>query len=255
MAQDPYKDVIDPAVNGTLNLLNSAHKHGKNVKHVVVTSSVATIVENKPEGYVYTEADWNNSVVDTVKEAYKNKQELPVAAAYRASKVEAEKAVWRFRDEKDPAFTLTTILPSYVYGPILPPPKSPKEVEAASTAKFVIGYYLGTQSYADPLPSSGFIDVADVARAHVLAVEKAEKADGERYIVANFPCSSQRTVDILRRAYPERQKVIAEGQPGQYQEEDTVNGQKIVRELGLKYTNYEQTLISTIESVKNAYEK
>lgn len=255
IAEDPYKDVINPAVKGTLNLLNSVHKYGKNVKHVVVTSSVASVVEPKPEGHVYTEADWNNSVVEAVKEAYENKQDLPPGAAYCASKVEAERAVWKFREEKKPAFTITTILPSYVYGPIIPPPKTPQEVEAASTPKFVIEYYLGTKSYEDPLPSSGYINVIDTARAHVLAVEKAEKADGERYIVTAYTCSSQRTVDILRRVYPERQNVIAEGQPGQYSEVKAVNGEKIVRELGLKYTEFEETVIQTIESVKQAYEQ
>ncbi|KAJ2963815.1 hypothetical protein NQZ79_g1291 [Umbelopsis isabellina] len=253
--KDPYKDAIDPAVKGTLNLLNSVHKYGKNVKHVVVTSSVATLVEPRPEGHVYTEADWNNSVVEFVKEAYEEKQDLPDGAAYCASKVEAERAVWKFREEKKPAFTITTILPSYVYGPIIPPPKTPQEVEAASTPKFVIEYYLGTKSYDDPMLSSGYINVIDTARAHVLAIEKSDKADGQRYIVTAYTCSSQRTVDILRHAYPERQNIIAEGHPGQYSEVKAVNGEKVVRELGLEYTDYEKTVIQTIESIKHAYEK
>ncbi|KAM3583013.1 hypothetical protein VKS41_004769, partial [Umbelopsis sp. WA50703] len=247
---DPYKDVINPAVNGTLNLLKSAHEHGKNVKHVVVTSSVASVLEKAPDGHVHTEADWNDSAIEAVKEAYEKKQNLENAPAYRASKAEAERALWKFRDEKKPAFTLTTILPSFVFGAILPPPKNQQAVEAASTPKFVINYYLGVSK--DPSASQGsssYVNVVDVARAHVLAVENASKADGERYITSARAFSNQETVDILRRVYPERQNVITLGQPGQYKYPPvTVDGGKITRELGLTYVDFEQTLIQTIES-------
>ncbi|KAG2180185.1 hypothetical protein INT43_003974 [Umbelopsis isabellina] len=254
--KDPYKDVINPAVKGTLNLLKSAHEHGKNVKHVIVTSSVASVLERAPDGYVYTEADWNKGAIEAVKEAYEKKQSMENVPAYRASKAEAELALWKFRDEKKPAFTITTILPSFVFGTILPPPKNQQAVEAASTPKFLINYYLGISK--DPtfsVGSSAYVNVVDVARAHVLAVENASKADGERYITSAGAFTYQEVVDILRRVYPERQDIIAVGQPGQYKSPaTTVDGGKITRELGLTYVGLEQTIIETIESVKHVYE-
>jgi nucleoside-diphosphate-sugar epimerase len=54
---DPSQ-LINPAVQGTVNILRSALKEPK-VQRVVITSSVASILNPAPEGYVFTEADWN----------------------------------------------------------------------------------------------------------------------------------------------------------------------------------------------------
>lgn len=57
---DDPSQVIDPAVKGAIGILTSAHKYGKNVKRVVLTSSkVAIVMENELEedtdGKVYDE--------------------------------------------------------------------------------------------------------------------------------------------------------------------------------------------------------
>ncbi len=39
--EDPQRDLIDPAVKGTSNVLSSVAKHKKFVKRTIVTSSVA----------------------------------------------------------------------------------------------------------------------------------------------------------------------------------------------------------------------
>lgn len=57
------KDYRDPAVQGTKNVLEAAKRQGT-VKHVVVTSSFASVGDfSKPAteqaGKVYTEKDWN----------------------------------------------------------------------------------------------------------------------------------------------------------------------------------------------------
>jgi nucleoside-diphosphate-sugar epimerase len=51
---EPSK-LIDPAVKGTIGVLESAHKNGKKVKRVVITSSVVTILEPHTGNYTYTE--------------------------------------------------------------------------------------------------------------------------------------------------------------------------------------------------------
>jgi nucleoside-diphosphate-sugar epimerase len=38
-------EVIGPAVNGIVNMLKSTHKHGKNVKRVIMTSSIIAVVQ------------------------------------------------------------------------------------------------------------------------------------------------------------------------------------------------------------------
>lgn len=76
-------ELVKPALNGTLNVLNAAFD--ANVKRVVLTSSTISIIGYQREERVYTEADWPNP----------DKQ-----FAYGKSKILAEKAAWDFVEEK-----------------------------------------------------------------------------------------------------------------------------------------------------------
>jgi nucleoside-diphosphate-sugar epimerase len=248
--------VINPAVKGTLSLLNSAHKYGKHVKHIVVTSSVASIITpNKPSDYVYSEADWNDEAIKTIQRQMERGETVEGTIVYRASKNEAERAIWKFKEENQPSFTLATILPSFVFGAILPPPKTIEAVQATSTPENIIKYYTGeSQDPTITLGSSAFVSVVDVAVAHVLALQNAQKTDGQRYILSQGPFTNQETVDILRREYPDRQNIIAKGEPGNYKQNVLkVDGSKVTHELGLQYTDFETVVLQTIESVKHLY--
>jgi NADPH-dependent methylglyoxal reductase len=58
---DPERDMLLPAINGTLSVLKSANRPGSTVKRVVITSSFGAMEDYgqpwNPE-HVYTEADW-----------------------------------------------------------------------------------------------------------------------------------------------------------------------------------------------------
>jgi len=83
--KDSQKDLVDPAIKGTLAVLNAVSKAGT-VKRVILTSSCVAIVDSPKEGHLYTEADWNDdSRLD------KN--------PYYYSKVVAERAAWKFMEE------------------------------------------------------------------------------------------------------------------------------------------------------------
>ncbi|KAA8573701.1 hypothetical protein EYC84_005272 [Monilinia fructicola] len=111
---DTKKDLLDPAIKGTTSILYAIKKYGPSVKWVVVTSSFAAIVNpfkgNWPE-HTYSEADWNPI---TLEDAAQNPSN-----GYRASKTFAEKAAWDFIERERPNFTMTTINPPLVLGPIV----------------------------------------------------------------------------------------------------------------------------------------
>jgi nucleoside-diphosphate-sugar epimerase len=103
---DPQRDLVDPAVNGTRNVLETANRT-PSVQRVVVTSSCAAIygdnkdVQHAP-GKVLTEDIWNTtSSLDR--------------QPYSYSKVEAEKAAWAIADAQS-RWRLVTINPSLVIG-------------------------------------------------------------------------------------------------------------------------------------------
>lgn len=79
---DAMTQLINPALTGTRNALLAAHKEAS-VRRVVVTSSFAAVMSTKPDGYSFSEKDWNTES----RAVGGNGQE-----SYRASKALAEKS-------------------------------------------------------------------------------------------------------------------------------------------------------------------
>ena len=110
-----HPDIITPAVRGTTSILNSALKHGSNVKRLVLTSSVVAVREPTAVPRAFTESDWNNADVEAVKT--KGAAAGPVAM-YMASKSLAEKAAWEFiaAHKSEISWDLVAINPPYIFG-------------------------------------------------------------------------------------------------------------------------------------------
>ncbi|CAF1372472.1 unnamed protein product [Rotaria sordida] len=117
----PEKDFLLPAMNGTIRVLQTAHKYNQNhpnkIKRIVITSSFAAVNDVSKglrSGYSYTEKDWCPlTYVDAV--AAKN----DYLTVYRASKTCAERAAWEFLDKEKPSFTIATICKPMVFGPCI----------------------------------------------------------------------------------------------------------------------------------------
>lgn len=101
--------VLEVAIQGTLGVLESALTE-PSIKSVVLMSSIAAITGiDKPLPHRFTEADWNDAALATVKKMGK---ESPGPLIYLASKVAGERAFWKFRDEKKPSFAMTALNPT-----------------------------------------------------------------------------------------------------------------------------------------------
>jgi dihydroflavonol-4-reductase len=173
-AKDPQKDLVDPAVQGTRNVLLACQRAGT-VRRVVVTSSMAAITDEPESDHVLTEADWNDK--STLERN-----------AYYLSKTLAEREAWRFVKEEAPSFDLVTINPFMVIGPSLSPGIN------TSNQMFVDlfgGKYPGIMNL-----TWGFVDVRDVADAHVRALA-SDRAQG-RYICAGETIAMRDMVALLR---------------------------------------------------------
>lgn len=164
--KDPQKDLIEPALHGTRNVLESANRIDS-VKRVVVTSSCASIYGDsidlkQTKNGVFTEEDWNV----TSNEKHQ---------AYSFSKVIAEKEAWKMAKEQD-RWDLVTVNPSFVLGP--------GTNANATSASFDILRQMGngTMKMGAPEFNIGAVDVRDVAEAHFLA-GYTENAQG-RYITS-----------------------------------------------------------------------
>ncbi|CCG81033.1 Ketoreductase [Taphrina deformans PYCC 5710] len=246
-ATDPYKDLINPAVKGTQSLLDSAHRNGQNVKHIVVTSSVAAIYgPAKTENYVYTEEDWNDKAVEEI-EQDKGKKDFNKATAYRASKNAAERYAWKFQTEQNPRFGLSTINPSFVFGPVI---HKVKDVESINTSVALLFKY-----FHDPAeiglagPTQQFVDVRNVAQAHIAAIERPE-ASGKRFILSQGPFTWQQVVDVLSKQYPERKAAQGGDGAGKYKVQYGTDNTQSRTVLGIDYIDLQKTVVDTIESLQ-----
>lgn len=148
--KDPQKDLVDPALKGTRNVLNAATKAGT-VKRVVVTSSCAAIYGDsidllKMPNQTMTEKEWNTT--STLSHQ-----------PYAYSKTLAEKEAWKIAGEQD-QWKLVTINPSLVVGPGINP--------HATSETFEIMKMLGNGALKMGAPDLriGAVDVRDLAVAH-----------------------------------------------------------------------------------------
>ncbi|QYA25562.1 NAD-dependent epimerase/dehydratase family protein [Gramella sp. MT6] len=151
---DAQKELIEPAVKGTDNVLSQANKT-PGVKRVVLTSSCAAIytdakdVHDAPNN-VLTEDIWNT----TASLDYQ---------PYSYSKTLAEKKAWEINKDQN-EWDLVTINPSLVMGP----PLNPK---ATTSESFSLLKQLGDGTFKMGAPKIGIglVDVRDVAEAHFKA--------------------------------------------------------------------------------------
>jgi nucleoside-diphosphate-sugar epimerase len=100
--------VLKSAINGTVRALESAVKEPRIKSFVLMSSITAMLGMQRTGDYTYTEADWNTFAEAAVAEQGKS---TPGRIIYSASKTAAERALWKFRDEHKPSFTVTAINP------------------------------------------------------------------------------------------------------------------------------------------------
>jgi len=161
--KDATKDLLEPAVEGTRNVLTSAEQTDS-VKRVVLTSSMYAIADTPKQTLavpVCDESVWNTETSKKVN-------------PYAYSKLLAEKEAWKMADAQK-QYKLVVINPSWVHGPAIKPSLSSESTTFIKT--------VGDGTMASGVPNLGIfvVDVRDVATAHVRA-GFLETASG-RYII------------------------------------------------------------------------
>jgi len=147
--KDP-QEVIKPAVDGTLNVLNSAQTVG--VSRIVMTSSVAAVNGNSVGlERRFDATHWSDTSSGDL-------------SPYAASKTLAEKAAWEFCEQHS-EMELTTVNPALVLGPAI-------EADYGSSLETLMKLLKGQLPM---VPRLGFeiVDVRDVAALHRVALERS----------------------------------------------------------------------------------
>ena len=244
--QDAKKDMLDPAVIGTTGLLKAIKQSAPSVKRVVLTSSITTmmttLIDPDSPHKTVSEQDWSPITWD---EALKSEG----AIAYFASKKFAEKAAWEFMEKEQPNFTLSTINPGQAMGPIFP---WFTPIDKVNTSNLIIrDMFLG--KYKKGLPQTGlypWVDVRDVALAHVKAAE-SEEAAGKRFSCVVGHMINVDAAQIIIDNFPEYRFRLPELKRGfseyLYRLDNT---NKDI--LGLKYKQLNKCVYDTVKSIRTA---
>lgn len=147
--KDIQKELIEPALKGTSNVLTSVNKTAS-VKRVVLTSSVVTLYNNASDVDHTVQEDDNNLNPDITHNPY----------AYSKSLAES---LAKSEQEKQTRWELITLHPSAIFGPSLS-----QRVDATSIG-IICKLLDGTFQKGVPRLWLGVVDVRNVAEAHVKA--------------------------------------------------------------------------------------
>ena len=174
--KDVKVEVVDPSVIGVDNLCSVMG----NVKRIIHTSSVAAIRSSEYEnGKVFTNEDWCEDA-------------SPSFNPYGFAKAEGERRMRGWAEGRD--LRLVTIHPSIVFGPIL------HDRHQDGSMSYLKHFVSGPPFILDI--HINFVDVRDVAKAHVNALEMGE--DRARYIIHKEGMWMKEIGGVLSGALPKK---------------------------------------------------
>jgi len=189
-SNDPENDIIQPAINGTINVLNACKK-AKTVKRVVVTSSATAVYLNESDEQNPDESSWTD--VDFLR------TKKPPIWEYPVSKTLAEQAALQYGKEHE--LDVVTIIPEAVVGSAITPnvPLSvqlalapltgnPEMIKAMKSIQISAGAF-------------GLVHVDDLSNAHIFLMENPA-AQG-RYICSAVNISIPQLAHYLSKRYPQ----------------------------------------------------
>ncbi|XP_010490060.1 PREDICTED: cinnamoyl-CoA reductase 1-like [Camelina sativa] len=225
---DPQTELIDPALKGTINVLNTCKKT-PSVKRVILTSSMAVVLRPQPP-------IGPNDVVD---ETFFSDPSLCKETEnwYVLAKTLAENAAWQFT--KDNGIDMVVLNPGFIIGPLLQP-----------TLNFSVELIVHLINGNNPFNNKyyRFVDVRDVALAHIKALE-TPSANG-RYVIDGPNMSVNDIKELLRELFPDLYIADTNGESDQMTEMSYKVRVEKVKNLGVELTPMKSSLRDTIVSLK-----
>lgn len=249
--KDPMKTLIEPAFQGTRNILEAVHATSS-VKRVVITSSVVALYGDTIEfqeipGGKVDEEHWNRtSSLDHQPYAY--------------SKTLAEREAWKMAEEQD-RWSLAVINPGFILGPSLTPRND------STSIAFMLSMAKGQLAMGVPALSHGVVDVRDVALAHILAAFMPEVKG--RHILVNRIMDIKDIARVIRKNFNGAYKVSTRtlprflvmlmgpmiGMPGKYLRRNLgyrpeFDNSRSIENLGIQYRPVEAIITEHIEQLE-----
>uniref|UniRef100_A0A0W0FT74 NAD-dependent epimerase/dehydratase domain-containing protein n=1 Tax=Moniliophthora roreri TaxID=221103 RepID=A0A0W0FT74_MONRR len=249
------EETFKGAYEGTLNIVNQAISLG--IKKIIVTGSAATLFD---PGYkrafgdeLVTEKDFGSVELEDIKP-----QEQDGPSIYQAAKTVADKQLWKIAQEH-PDVDITALLPTMVFGPLVPNFPYGSDLTSIGTDAFVHELITGGPDGPNTYPSVAFglvVDVRDVAKAHVLALD-APPVPGrhKRMIIHAGTFKWKDAADVVKKAHPELASRLPSADAVPPAQMDVPLDTSFASEvLGLKeYIPWQESIVAAVEVAVHGY--
>ncbi|OBA19387.1 NAD(P)-binding protein [Metschnikowia bicuspidata var. bicuspidata NRRL YB-4993] len=243
-ATNVEEELLKPAVNGTKNALGAIKAFGPQIGKVVVTSSFAAVATAEllaDPTYTSSEDTWNDI---SWEDAKKSPQ-----MGYRGSKKFAEKAAWDFMATENPAFTINYVNPLFVFGPQAFASEIKNELNTSS--EFINAFLKMNGDGEIPSFKGGFVDVRDVAKAHLVAFEK--DLSNQRLLLNYDRVTGQDIADVLNENFPFLRGKIPVGNPGEGKKIAAgmckIDNEKTKKILGFPLIDLKKSVVDSVEQI------
>ncbi|ODV68299.1 hypothetical protein HYPBUDRAFT_107695 [Hyphopichia burtonii NRRL Y-1933] len=235
------EELLKPAIRGTKNAFDAIFKYGSQITSVVLTSSFAAVTKNGKDDPVYNEDSWNDM---TYEDSLTDKR-----LGYRGSKTYAEKSAWDFIKNNKVNFTLNVINPSFVFGP----QAFDNNKDILNFSAEIVNKYVKLNK-DDEIPSftGGFIDVRDVAKAHIVAFENSS-IKNQRLLLWNGKFNSQIILDLIHENFPQLNDKVPKGEPGSGEKllslQSQIDNSKSKKLLDFEFISLKQSIVDTVSQI------
>ncbi|ESK82146.1 nad dependent epimerase [Moniliophthora roreri MCA 2997] len=237
------------AYEGILNIINQAISLG--IKKITVTGSYLNLFDTDlKQAYgdkVITEKDFGSIELADIKP-----QEQDGFFVYSAAKTVTDKRLLQIARE-NPDVDVTVLLPSMVFGPLVPNFPYSSDITQIGTDAVAYGLITGGPDGPNTYPSfpiGHVIDVRDVAKAHVLALD-APPVPGrhKRMIVSSAIFKWKDAAEVIRKTHPELAPRLPSSDAVPPAQTDAPLDTSFTSEvLGLReYVPWEESVVAAIE--------
>ncbi|KAG0535409.1 hypothetical protein BDA96_04G364100 [Sorghum bicolor] len=221
VSNDP--ELVPVAVEGTRNVINAAADEG--ARRVVFTSSYGAVHmdPNRSPDAVLDETCWSDY------DFCKRSDNLYCCAKMMAEITATEEAAAR-------GLQLAVVLPCMTMGPML-------QQTLNFSTNHVARYLMGTKR-SIPNAVAAYVDVRDVARAHVLAYERPSACG--RYLCIGTVLHREQLVAMLKELFPQYPVTAKCEDDGKPMAKPFKFSNQRLRDLGLEFTPLRKSLYETV---------
>lgn len=242
-ADDYAKEIIDPSINIIKYTLTSIKENAPNIKRVILTSSLASMIgPDKAFGYngEYSDDDWSPLTYELGK--------INGTMAYFTAKKLAEQEAWNFIKHEKPKFDLVAIMPSLILGPVKFDTEITKNSQPSTSG--MIGSLLKLNSNDEiPIMAAGAVDVRDVAIIHNKAIDD-ENFSNQRILLESNKITNDNMIQIIIDNFPNWKSKLPK--PNPIKESDFVkpNDERSKKLIGMKLRSLDDSVIDLVKQIE-----